>query len=238
MRATSTIRSGSTGGKFCPFFCHSLCGEFHFYIIWRNLDIHWATRAVSMGHRIKILCALTERMLERNVHWISIKVWRPWRDLREKGEWIWDGIVCLTSVNEIRLIFTLMSHLTPFWQTNTTKRRAPLPFQCAPKSQLPITGFWDEKNLEENYDTAFANQMGRVDVEGCCWWGRGVLRDVTRGRCFFGQLNYHIGKRAAMECRPSMYPEIDFCNFPGKVTFQYIYFYRRNSTVLHLRPFL
>lgn len=66
--------------------------------------------------------------------------------------------------------------------------------------------------------------MGRVDVEGCCWWGRGVLRDVTRGRCFFGQLNYHIGKRAAMECRPSMYPEIDFCNFPGKVTFQYVYF--------------
>jgi hypothetical protein len=62
----------------------------------------------------------------------------------------------------IRFVVTFISSST----TKTTIRRAPLPFQCAPKSQFPITGYWDEKKLEENYDTAFANQMGRVDVEG------------------------------------------------------------------------
>ena len=93
----------------------------------------------------------------------------------------------------------------------TWQFRAPQPFKCAPKSQFPITGYWDEQRIEENHRTAFANQLGRTDVEGCCWWGRGVLRGVTRGRCFFGQLNYHIGARAAREGRPSLYPIVDFC---------------------------
>lgn len=68
---------------------------------------------------------------------------------------------------KMRLVFTLPSHL-PSLPTisSTTTNRAPLPFQCAPKSQLPVTGYWDEKKLEENHDTAFANQMGRIDVEG------------------------------------------------------------------------
>lgn len=63
-------------------------------------------------------------------------------------------------------MFTLPSHLPSLPTTSTTTNRAPLPFQCAPKSQLPVTGYWDEKKLEENHDTAFANQMGRIDVEG------------------------------------------------------------------------
>ena len=63
-------------------------------------------------------------------------------------------------------MFTLPSHLPSLPTTSTTPNRAPLPFQCAPKSQLPVTGYWDEKKLEENHDTAFANQMGRIDVEG------------------------------------------------------------------------
>ena len=149
-------------------------------------------------------------------------------------------------IYKTRLVFTLPSHLPSLPKKSTTTNRAPLPFQCAPKSQLSVTGYWDEKKLEENHDTAFANQMGRIDVKGkdiiypslcqvrfhescviqkcdyrtikpgCCWWGRGVLRQVTRGRCFFGQLNYFIGKRAATECRPSLYPDIDFCKFPGR----------------------
>mmetsp|Transcript_32531 Transcript_32531/g.56670 ORF Transcript_32531/g.56670 Transcript_32531/m.56670 type:complete len:1231 (+) Transcript_32531:177-3869(+) len=101
--------------------------------------------------------------------------------------------------------------------TRTLDHRAPQPFKCAPKSQYPVTGFWDEAHLEENHKTAFTNQIGRIDVEGCCWWGRGVLRKVTQGRCFFGQLNYYIGKRAAMEGRPSIYPKIDFCSFPEAI---------------------
>jgi len=95
--------------------------------------------------------------------------------------------------------------------------RAPQAFKCAPKSQFPVTGFWDETRSEEIHNTAFASQIGRIDVEGCCWWGRGVLRGVTKGRCFFGQLNYYIGKRAAMEGRPSLYPETDFCEFPEEI---------------------
>lgn len=45
-------------------------------------------------------------------------------------------------------------------------QRAPQPFKCAPKSQYPVTGFWDEANLEENHKTAFSSQIGRVDIEG------------------------------------------------------------------------
>eukprot|EP00804_Cyclotella_cryptica_P010088 CCRYP_018038-RD/>CCRYP_018038-RD protein AED:0.19 eAED:0.19 QI:308/1/1/1/0.81/0.70/17/2275/1193 len=101
--------------------------------------------------------------------------------------------------------------------TRALTLRAPQPFKCAPKSQFPVTGYWDERRVEEDHKTAFSNQLGRTDVEGCCWWGRGVFRNVTRGRCFFGQLNYHIGKRAAIEGRPSLYPSVDFCEFPEAV---------------------
>ena len=34
----------------------------------------------------------------------------------------------------------------------------------------------------------------RTDVEGCCWWGRGVIQ--TTGVCNFGKLNYFTGKKA------------------------------------------
>merc|ERR1711957_1032212 len=34
----------------------------------------------------------------------------------------------------------------------------------------------------------FGHDKGRNDVEGCCWWGRGVIQ--TTGVCNFGKLNY------------------------------------------------
>jgi hypothetical protein len=55
----------------------------------------------------------------------------------------------------------------------------------------------------------------RTDVEGCCWWGRGVIQ--TTGVCNFGKLNYYMGKRAADEGRPSLFPSIDFCKEPNKI---------------------
>ena len=55
----------------------------------------------------------------------------------------------------------------------------------------------------------------RVDVEGCCWWGRGVIQ--TTGICNFGKLNYFIGARAAARGRTSLYPDVDFCADPGAI---------------------
>ena len=43
------------------------------------------------------------------------------------------------------------------------------------------------------------------------------MRKVTQGRCFFGQLNYYIGKRTALEGCTSIYPKIDFCQFPEAI---------------------
>lgn len=52
----------------------------------------------------------------------------------------------------------------------------------------------------------------RTDVEGCCWWGRGVIQ--TTGICNFGKLNYFIGKKAADRGRQAMFPNVDFCRDP------------------------
>jgi len=55
----------------------------------------------------------------------------------------------------------------------------------------------------------------RTDVEGCCWWGRGVIQ--TTGVCNFGKLNFYLGKRGANEGRTVLYPDIDFCRNPGAI---------------------
>lgn len=59
----------------------------------------------------------------------------------------------------------------------------------------------------------FGHPDGRKDVEGCCWWGRGVIQ--TTGVCNFGKLNFYMGKRGHSEGREVLYPEIDFCKNPG-----------------------
>lgn len=59
----------------------------------------------------------------------------------------------------------------------------------------------------------FGKPGGRTDVEGCCWWGRGVIQ--TTGVCNFGKLNYYMGKRAHDEGRSAIFPKIDFCKNPG-----------------------
>ena len=57
-------------------------------------------------------------------------------------------------------------------------------------------------------------------VEGCCWWGRGVIQ--TTGRCNFGTLNHYLGTThldpaafAAPDSPP--YPTVDFCKDPGVI---------------------
>jgi hypothetical protein len=110
---------------------------------------------------------------------------------------------------------------------------APGPLMCGPKSSIPQTGYWDyayecnnpwksppetcdvydeQKAGKAMNDEPYPNAAGRTDVEGCCWWGRGVIQ--TSGVCNFGKLNYYLGKRAFLEGRDSRYPDIDFCRDP------------------------
>jgi len=113
---------------------------------------------------------------------------------------------------------------------------APGPFFCGPKSEYPEVGIWDymydchnpwadppvscdvyEGQRAGRYDNSkpLANRNGRTDVEGCCWWGRGVIQ--TTGICNFGKLNYYLGARAEKEGRVSRYPKVDFCKDPGVI---------------------
>jgi len=120
--------------------------------------------------------------------------------------------------------------------TNAKWWGAPAPLYCGPKSKYPFTGIWDytkECNLPWNnppeycddypgqkaggFDNSspFPNSSGRTDVEGCCFWGRGVIQ--TTGVCNFGKLNYFLGKRAFDEGRGSRYPNINFCETPDAI---------------------
>jgi len=53
-----------------------------------------------------------------------------------------------------------------------------------------------------------------TNVEGCCWWGRGVIQ--TTGRCNFGKLNKQIGAGAGAGAN-ALYPDIDFCRNPQAI---------------------
>jgi len=120
--------------------------------------------------------------------------------------------------------------------TNAKWWGAPGPLKCGPKSMYPQTGYWDyyfncdniwadppetcdayegQTGGKANNDAPYPNAAGRTDVEGCCWWGRGVIQ--TSGVCNFGKLNYFLGKRAADEGRESRYPNIDFCRDPEAI---------------------
>jgi len=120
--------------------------------------------------------------------------------------------------------------------TNAKWYGAPGPLFCGSKAKHPFTGSWDytkecnkpwanppefcndyEGQKAGGYDNSspVANSMGRTDVEGCCFWGRGVIQ--TTGVCNFGKLNYYLGKRAADEGRSSRYPDINFCEQPNAI---------------------
>lgn len=58
-------------------------------------------------------------------------------------------------------------------------------------------------------------RASRTDVEGCCWWGRGVIQ--TTGVCNIGKLNYFLGKKAADRNGDALYPDVDFCKQPDAI---------------------
>jgi len=120
--------------------------------------------------------------------------------------------------------------------TNAKWWGAPAPLFCGPTSKYPFTGYWDHSkdcnnpwvdpplSCEEyvgqkgggfNNESPHPNSSGRTDVEGCCFWGRGVIQ--TTGICNFGKLNYYLGARAAEEGRESRYPDINFCEQPDAI---------------------
>ena len=64
---------------------------------------------------------------------------------------------------------------------------------------------------------------GRIhyNVEGCCWWGRGVIQ--TTGPCNVGKLNYYLAGRrydngVASQWNPNApYAELNFCTQPNVI---------------------
>ncbi len=97
--------------------------------------------------------------------------------------------------------------------SNSTETSAPPPFQCKPGSgEGYFSGYWDAPNGPFVPNTKYANDLGRTDTEGCCFWGRGAL--LTRGVCNIGKLNYYLGKRGADIGNNTLYPTVDFCRFP------------------------
>jgi predicted chitinase len=120
--------------------------------------------------------------------------------------------------------------------TNAKWYGAPGPLKCGPRSRMPRPGHWDySKQCDMPWASppqgcteyegqkaggwvagvATPNRGGRTDVEGCCYWGRGVIQ--TTGVCNFGKLNYWLGERAAREGRDAAYPDIDFCREPDAI---------------------
>jgi len=93
--------------------------------------------------------------------------------------------------------------------------KAAPPLECRPReSQGDFTGHWDAELGVLNEIYPYANRLGVLHNEGCCWWGRGVL--MTRGTCSFGKLNYYLGQQAAAQGFVSFYA-IDFCTYPEVV---------------------
>jgi hypothetical protein len=57
-------------------------------------------------------------------------------------------------------------------------------------------------------------------VQGCCWWGRGVIQ--TSGRCNIGKLNHYLGhghldpSKNPRSWKP-LYADVDFCKTPEAI---------------------
>ena len=65
--------------------------------------------------------------------------------------------------------------------TSDNQDRAPPPLHCKPGSgDGYYSGYYSSQTAMEITNTPYSNTAGRTDVEGCCWWGRGV------SHCFGG----------------------------------------------------
>ena len=113
--------------------------------------------------------------------------------------------------------------------TNTKWYGASASLFCGPKERYSFTGFWDHpkecnkpwanpRGYYDNHDchgadgtnnsSSIMNLSGRTDVEGYCFWGRGVIQ--TTGVFNFGRLNYYLATVTIEEGRASWYHAINF----------------------------
>lgn len=103
----------------------------------------------------------------------------------------------------------------------TTQQRTPFPppMQCYPRTvDEPYTGYFDPRkggSVQISPTRAVPSSIGRTDVEGCCFWGRGALH--SKGTCAMGKFNYYFGAKAKQDGRSSRYPNENFCTNPQAV---------------------
>jgi hypothetical protein len=88
--------------------------------------------------------------------------------------------------------------------------------RCRDYRGIIAAGWLFDNGCENNH---CAGPTGRTDVEGCCWWGRGVL--LTSGVCILGKLNHYMKKitnRDDLHLPNSIkLPEYDLCGNPDAV---------------------
>jgi hypothetical protein len=78
-------------------------------------------------------------------------------------------------VDEAHMECPIKADMEQVAMANTGWFRAPELLMCCPRLKFQITGFWDcNLGREDNVD-AYTNARDRVEVEGSCWWGRGVM---------------------------------------------------------------
>ena len=113
--------------------------------------------------------------------------------------------------------FTAGMNLDPYWEYVSGSTSAG--GSCRDYDDVK-TGGWDFQDCGNsgcaNTDADHSKQgEPRTDVEGCCWWGRGVIQ--TTGVCNFGKLNYFLGAKAAKRGKAALFPTVDFCRDPGAI---------------------
>lgn len=83
-------------------------------------------------------------------------------------------------------------------------------------------GFWTfsgagctESGCKGSDAPLFEQPNGRIDVEGCCWWGRGAIQST--GTCNYGKLSFYLGAKGKAAKRDVLYPGLDFCKNPNLI---------------------
>lgn len=118
---------------------------------------------------------------------------------------------------EVDMDMKVMAESTHYY--TQPKSVFPPPMQCYPRTvDEPYTGYFDPReggSVQISQSRAVPNSLGRTDIEGCCWWGRGALH--TPGTCAMGKFNFYFGAKAARDGRLSRYSAVDFCSNPQVV---------------------